>query len=94
MLQVTSGCASYSLKLDPHQVFSGEYFHLGADAGNGTDITENSTPCYCRGTLIRTEGGEVAVEDLAMGDRVVTVSGEAKPVKWIGRRGYAGPARR
>lgn len=45
--------------------------------------------CVVRGTSIRTPAGEVAVETLSIGDAVVTAEGLSRPVKWIGRRGYA-----
>ena len=41
--------------------------------------------CFGRGTLIRTDHGEVPVEGLAIGDMVMTTNG-AMPVKWVGRR--------
>lgn len=41
--------------------------------------------CFCDGTLIRTDRGDVAVEDLQVGDMVETQSG-LKPLRWIGKR--------
>ena len=65
------------------------YFFLQQDASTGVQIATN-VPCYCRGTLILTERGEVAVEDLSDADWVVTASGAIRPIKWIGRRSYGG----
>jgi hypothetical protein len=41
-------------------------------------------PCFLRGTRIATPGGEVAVERLKVGDLVLTRSGRARPVLWVG----------
>lgn len=46
--------------------------------------------CLVGGTRVATVRGEVAVEDLARGDLVVTAAGEARPVKWIGRTAWEG----
>ncbi len=61
-------------------------------------IVENGDPaCYCRGTMILTDKGQVAVESLAIGDMVVTAAGAAKAVRWLGIRAvssrFADPVR-
>ena len=51
-------------------------------------FTVTEAPCFTRGTLIMTRSGNVPVEELAIGDAVVTFSGAARPIRWIGRRAY------
>jgi len=42
--------------------------------------------CYASGTFILTDRGEIAVEHLAAGDHVTTMSGASRPIRWIGYR--------
>jgi len=49
-----------------------------------------ATPCYCAGTLIATPGGEVPVEELAIGNELLTLDGARRRIRWIGKRSYSG----
>jgi hypothetical protein len=89
VLTVTEGGQIYHFQFDKTETFAGDFFHL-ASLNGGTVITEDQIACYCRGTLIATERGEVPVEALAIGDPILTASGRLRPIKWIGRRSYCG----
>jgi autotransporter passenger strand-loop-strand repeat protein len=85
----SNGTVYFSEQLSGNYV--GEYAHLASDVNYvGALITLDTTPCYLRGTLILTDQGEAAVESLAIGDKLMTLAGEAAPIRWIGRRRFTG----
>ncbi len=48
--------------------------------------TRQIAMCLTRGTMIRTSAGEVAVEDLIVGDQVETLDDGPQTLRWIGSR--------
>jgi hypothetical protein len=85
VLTLSNGVSTDYLTIaEPRNVSSAD-FTIASDLTGGTDITI----CYLRGTLILTPYGETPVEDLTIGDYVITRSGGAQTIKWIGRQTYA-----
>jgi hypothetical protein len=79
-----TGSSSVTLTLDP--ALDNVTFGIQVDGSGGTLLTVEKTACYCRGTRIRTMTGEIPIEDLRIGDLVLTASGEARAVRWLGHR--------
>ncbi len=51
------------------------------DNAGGANVT---ALCFCAGTMLATQGGEVPVERLAIGDRLLTASRAVRSIVWIG----------
>ena len=51
---------------------------------------ENIVPCFTPGTRIATPRGECAVEELRVGDRVITRDNGLQEIRWIGHRALTG----
>ena len=78
-----SGATVGTVQLDG--AVAGQTISLVADGQGGSTLLL----CYLAGTRILTPTGEVAVEDLRIGDTVVTRWQGIQPIKWIGRQSFA-----
>jgi Ca2+-binding RTX toxin-like protein len=83
-----------TITYDPDNAENGvvDYFNAdGSDAGQliFTNI-ERVVPCFTPGTLIATPKGERKVEDLKVGDRIITRDNGMQEIRWIGRREMPG----
>jgi hypothetical protein len=67
--------------------FSGNFGAGNFLVTNVSGGAEVSIECFCVGTRILTPRGEIAVEELRVGDRIETIAGgESTPIVWIGGR--------
>lgn len=58
----------------------------GNDTGESFDFRSiERITCFTLGTLIITERGKIAIEDLQVGDRVWTLDNGLQPIAWMGR---------
>ncbi|MEP3677061.1 MAG: cadherin-like domain-containing protein [Sulfitobacter sp.] len=85
---------SLSVTLDDDNEENGvvDFFNAdGSDAGQlvFTNI-EEVIPCFTPGTLIATPKGERKVEELEIGDRIITRDNGMQEIRWIGRREMSG----
>jgi autotransporter passenger strand-loop-strand repeat protein len=90
VLSVTVDGTTVTQQLAGNHYASEDFVLSAGHPFGGTQVTLEGTPCYCRGTLILTDRGDTPVEDLHIGDRLVTLAGAVRPIRWIGRRSYAG----
>jgi len=71
-------------------------FTYTIENGDGTTavgfVTVDTVPCFVAGTAIRTERGDVRVEDLVPGDMVMTLDDGLQPLRWTGSRRVAAMA--
>ncbi|MGF1277661.1 Hint domain-containing protein [Acetobacter pasteurianus] len=69
--------------------FAGDTYYLGSGLSSNSDGTMVIT-CFLSGSMIRTANGDVAVEDLQIGDQVVAFDWQndsdiIRPVVWVGK---------
>ncbi len=94
VLTLGNGTTSTSIDLGVTAAGAADNFHLTTVGGNTmltltSDTSTGFPACYLRGTRVLTDQGEKAVEDLAIGDFLVTANGAVRALRWIGNRSYA-----
>lgn len=84
----TQGIVS-TVPLDPNQSYV-----FTAEANANPDFNASAEPqfyadyvvCFAQGTQILTRNGQVTVDDLKVGDLVLTMDNGYQPIRWIGSR--------
>lgn len=84
------GLGPFVINRDPDDSTSGTINFLDEDGTVTGNVTfsniQNIVPCFTPGTRIATPRGERAVEELRVGDRVITRDNGLQEIRWIGQR--------
>jgi len=62
---------------------------LGGDQAGDVEDLAPVVPCFTKGTLIQTKRGEIPVELIRPGDKVITRDNGFQTVRWVGQRDLA-----
>lgn len=81
---VTNGTSNVSLDVVVHFNTTASPYRITASS-LGTVITL-PVPCFAAGTRILTARGEIAVQDLFIGEALITLAAADRPIIWIGKR--------
>lgn len=57
-----------------------------ASSADGQSVPPSSIPCFLSGTWITTKEGQSRIEELSVGDPVLTKHHGYQPIRWIGQR--------
>ena len=92
--EATNPGGSLSVTLDAGNPENGvvTFFDAGGTETGTTAFfnIEQIVPCFTPGTLIATPRGEMLVEDLQVGDRVITRDNGIQDIRWVGARELTG----
>ncbi len=84
------GHAGTNILYTPDDLEAGTVQFLDASGAVTSEMVfsnmEKVVACFTLGAMIQTERGEVAVEELQAGDRVLTRDHGLQPLRWVGRR--------
>ncbi|MDB5661073.1 MAG: tandem-95 repeat protein [Cypionkella sp.] len=85
-----TGAGPLHIIYDPDNAENGTVQFFDPDGNVASTLTftniENIIPCFTPGTLIATPRGEVPVESLVAGDRVITRDNGIQEIRWVGRK--------
>ena len=83
----------WGMSTDTPLIDGARYVKTGG-SNNGDSLYDSFIPCFTKGALIATVAGELPVETLKVGDRVITRDNGFQEIRWIGHCDVSSAAQR